>query len=144
MQVRDVMSTNLVTLDAHADLDLAEGLMSLLHVRHLPVVDHGRLAGLISHRDLLRAACRGVKSVPARALMRADIATIGPDANVRDAVEILLGRKIGCLPVVGERGELVGIVTEADFLQLTLHLLDRVDEEHLPAIRRLLLDRPRD
>jgi CBS domain-containing membrane protein len=147
MQVRDLMSTNLVTLDVHAHIDLAEGLMSLMRIRHLPVVDGARFAGLVTHRDLLRASLRSAlrgSRVPVRELMRIDVTTCGPDADVRDVVEVMLGHKYGCVPVVENGGRLVGLVTESDLMRLTAVLLSRVDDDALPADHRLLLDRHRE
>jgi CBS domain-containing membrane protein len=146
MQIRDLMSTNLVTLDLHADVELAEGLMNLMRIRHLPVVEGARFVGLVTHRDLLRASLRSAlrgSRVPVREILRIDVTTCGPDADVRDVVEVMLGHKYGCLPVV-EGDRLVGLVTEADFLRLTAALLPRVDDDALPAMHGLALDRPKD
>jgi CBS domain-containing membrane protein len=147
MQVRDLMSTNLVTLNVHADLELAEGLMSLLRIRHLPVVEGDRLVGLVTHRDLLRAALRSPlrgSRVPVREVMRVDVTTTGPDADLRDVVEVMLGHKYGCLPVVDAQGRLEGILTEADFLRLTGLLLANTADDALPAARGLALPRKRE
>ncbi len=60
--------------------------------------------------------------------MRTDIATVNEDTHLKEAAQILLNHKYGCLPVV-HKGELTGIVTEADFLRLTITLMDALDEE---------------
>ena len=59
--------------------------------------------------------------------MNYDAHTVEPDTGLRDAAQVLLRHKYGCLPVV-EGQRLVGMITEADFLRLTIHLLDAVDE----------------
>ncbi len=144
MQVRDLMSTDLVTLNATADVELAEGLMSLLRIRHLPVVDGDRLVGLVTHRDLLRASLRSAlrgSRVPVRELMHVDVTTCGPDADVRDAIDVMLDHKYGCLPIVDDGGRLVGLVTASDCLRLTAALLDRVPDDALPAAHGLALGR---
>ena len=62
-------------------------------------------------------------TVPVVEAMHRDVVTVSPDMSVREAARILLQNKYGCLPVVGPAGELVGIITEADFLHLTVRLL---------------------
>jgi CBS domain-containing protein len=70
-------------------------------------------------------------------VMRDDVATVGPDTDVRDAIAQMRKHKYGCLPVVDEDGDLVGIVTEADFLHLMQALLDRVESFDLASLRTL-------
>lgn len=149
MRVRDLMSTRLVTLNVHADLDLAEGLMSIMRVRHLPVVEGDRLVGLVTHRDLLRASLSSLAAhdpeeedalkiaIPVREIMHTEVRTIAPDADLREAIRIMERHKFGCLPVV-EDGQLVGIITEADFLRLTRVLLDRIESLSPDALASLV------
>ena len=118
--VEELMSTALVTAKAEdliANVDLE---MKLADIRHIPVVDdRGRLIGIVSQRDVLRARARaGSKEIPIRSLMTRNVQTIAPDALALEAVEILLDHKFGCVPVVAENGRLVGIVTETDFLRV--------------------------
>lgn len=125
--VADLMSTDVVSLDATQDVVLASTVMKLRKIRHLPVTRQGQLVGLIAHRDLLRAQARFLgqisagetkrfASVSATEIMTEDVQSIGPDAPAAEAVRILLDEKCGCLPVVNE-GVLIGIVTDADFLR---------------------------
>ena len=135
MAVRDLMSTDLVTLTEDETLAHAQRCMARGRIRHLPVVRNGRLVGLLTHRDLLAASFsifaevdRGEQrrifgTVPVVEAMHRDVVTVQPDLSVREAARILLKNKYGCLPVVTESGELVGILTEADFLHLTVRLL---------------------
>ncbi|PWB68594.1 MAG: hypothetical protein C3F15_16085 [Holophagae bacterium] len=135
MQVRELMSTDLVTLTEDETLAHAQGCMARGRIRHLPVVRDGKLVGLLTHRDLLAASFsilaevdRGEQrrlfgTVPVVEVMHRDVVTVEPDLPVREAARILLKNKYGCLPVVGLAGELVGILTEADFLHLTVRLL---------------------
>ncbi len=60
MRVKDLMQTDVVTLDAADSLDLANDVMQLGRIRHMPVVTKGRLVGILSQRDLFRAACSSV------------------------------------------------------------------------------------
>jgi len=135
MQVRELMSTDLVTLTEDETLAHAQGCMARGRIRHLPVVRDGKLVGLLTHRDLLAASFsifaevdhgeqrRLFGTVPVVEVMHRDVVTVEPDLPVREAARILLKNKYGCLPVVGPAGELVGILTEADFLRLTVRLL---------------------
>ena len=135
MDVRDLMSTDLVTLTEDETLADAQCCMARGRIRHLPVVHDGRLVGLVTHRDLLAASFsifaeveaseqrRVFSTVPVVELMHRDVVTVSPDLGASQTARILLENKYGCLPVVDEEGSLLGIVTEADFLRLTVRLL---------------------
>lgn len=135
MKVADLMSTDLVTLTEDETLAHAQRCMARGRIRHLPVVRDGRLTGLVTHRDLLAASFsifaeverneqrRIFDTVRVDEAMHRDVVTVGPDLGVAQAAGILLENKYGCLPVVDGDGVLLGIVTEADFLRLTVRLL---------------------
>jgi len=127
--VRDLMTEHVFTLRQNDRLLDLEELMSSRHVRHVPVVDRdGELVGLVSHRDLARGILGRIDDVPIGVeedilrrrrvgeIMVTEPETVEPDARLRDAAEIMLEDKIGCLPVV-EGTRLVGILTEADFVR---------------------------
>jgi CBS domain-containing membrane protein len=135
MQVRELMSTDLVTLTEDETLAHAQRCMARGRIRHLPVTRDGHLVGLVTHRDLLAASFsifadvdhheqrRIFVTVPVVEAMHRDVVTVRPELEVKEAASILLENKYGCLPVVDGDGVLVGILTEADFLQLTVRLL---------------------
>jgi CBS domain-containing membrane protein len=135
MTVRELMSTELVTLTEDETLAHAQRCMARGRIRHLPVVRDGKLVGLLTHRDLLAASFsifaevdhgeqrRIFGTVPVVEAMHRDVVTVAPELAVREAARILLENKYGCLPVVDRAGDLLGIVTEADFLRLTVRLL---------------------
>lgn len=135
MYVSDLMQREVVTLEAADSLDLAEDIMRLGRIRHMPVVAEGRLVGILSQRDLFRAAVSSVlklqrsaerewlAKIPVRDVMTAEVVTIGPGAPLADAVQLMLERRIGCLPVV-EDGRLVGLLSESDCLRHLARLLD--------------------
>ncbi|MCX8073020.1 MAG: CBS domain-containing protein [Candidatus Binatia bacterium] len=146
MLVRDLMQTEVVTLNARDHLDLADSLMRLGRIRHMPVVEDGKLVGILSQRDLFRAGISTVlhlrpsaerewlAKIPVREVMTAPVITATPNMPVRQAVNLLLEHKIGCLPVV-DRGELVGLVSETDFLRYLARLLDLWDtKQDLPGL----------
>lgn len=141
LRVADLMTHDVYTLRPTQSLPLAESLMGIKHIRHLPVVDAaGRLVGLVTHRDLLAAKISALTplssderttlelSVPVSRVMRTEVWTIGPDALAIGAARLMRDRRIGCLPVLKEGG-LAGIITEADLLGL---LTDSLSLERPP------------
>jgi len=120
LRVVDLMSTALITMTEGDTLDAADLDMKLAGIRHVLVVDdRNHLVGIVSDRDVLREARKGqTKSIPVHSVMSTDIETVDVETTAASAVEILIERKFGCLPVIGEDGQLVGVVTETDFLQI--------------------------
>jgi CBS domain-containing protein len=128
LTVRDLMTEGVFAVNANDDLATVSDLMDERNIRHAPVVEEGRLVGLISHRDLLRYALKGqVGASPeveraaqlrlrAEEIMTRDVATATPDQDIREAARVMLEGKYGCLPVV-EDTRLVGILTESDFVR---------------------------
>jgi CBS domain-containing membrane protein len=128
-RVSEVMEGEVVTLAASDRLDLAEDVMRLGHVRHIPVLDDGRVVGIVTHRDLLSASLSQalsfdpkqrrtfMHSVDVGEVMSRDVVTVAPDATLGEAAALLLGRRIGCLPVVKPDGTLLGLVTETDLMR---------------------------
>ena len=128
-----IMSTDLFTVRADDLVDLAANLMDWERIRHIPVEDdQGRLLGVVTHRTLLRTlARRSADADPplvVRDVMKADPHTVGPDTSTLEAMRLMKDKKVGCLPVVeGER--LVGMVTEADLIEMSSRLLERYLDE---------------
>ena len=130
--VSEVMRREIVTVTSQETLDLTQDFMNLGRVRHLPVVDEGRLVGILSHRDLLAASLTKaldfdrasrrtfLRSVEVGEVMARDVVTVAPDTTIADAARILVGRQIGCLPVVDSSGALIGLVTETDLISVAL------------------------
>ncbi|MCX5891955.1 MAG: CBS domain-containing protein, partial [Deltaproteobacteria bacterium] len=127
MTVKEVMVKEVATLDVNDELSLANDIMRLGRIRHLPVVDGARLAGIISERDLFRSSLAQalgyggqasrdlMKTLRIKDIMVKEVATISPDAKLCEAVRLMMDKKIGCLPVV-ENGHLVGLITETDIM----------------------------
>lgn len=133
--IRSIMTTELVTLQRDHSFNLAEGIMRVERIRHLPVVDEQRkLVGLVTHRDIVQAQASFLArplgkdlaeelSVPVSKIMQTRVLTVTPGTSIVEAARMLVEHKYGCLPVV-EDGRLVGIVTESDFLVLLIDLLE--------------------
>jgi CBS domain-containing protein len=127
--VSDVMQSEVVTLAKGDRLDLAEDIMRLGRVRHLPVLEEGRLVGVVSQRDLLAASLSKalafepqqrrthLRSVAVEEVMATEPVTVEASTPLRRAAELMLERKIGCLPVVKPDGTLVGLLSEADLVR---------------------------
>ena len=132
--VADIMTTEVVTIREEENLELIEGAMEDLRFRHLPVVDEGRLVGIVTHRDLLRASAsvfepgQDMKTANIRAqffvadLMTRNPITVRPDTPIGEAAKLMNDHKIGCLPVTDDQHNLVGIVTSADMVKLVVLL----------------------
>ena len=131
MTVRDFMAKNPQVLGRNETLDLADDIMTMGRIRHLPILDDGVLVGIISQRDMFRSAAvtaHGfvgntqkalIKTIRIKEIMTENVVTISPDATVKEAARIMLDKKIGCLPVV-ESMKLIGIITETDILRYVL------------------------
>jgi CBS domain-containing membrane protein len=127
-QVRDLMSRPVKTLGRNDKLSIAKEVMNAERIRHLPVVeDDGSVVGILSQRDLFlnalvralgfgsAAESRMLQGMLVKEAMTADVVTTTPDAAVTAAAQVMVDRKIGCLPVV-EHGALVGILSESDIV----------------------------
>ena len=125
--VGDLMTRDLVTLAEDHDLALADNLLRLGRIRHLPVVREEALVGLVTHLDLVRALANrtrpAARSILARDIMVREVVTATPELSVGTAARRMLEHRIGCLPVVEGRGRLVGILTDADILRHTATIL---------------------
>jgi CBS domain-containing protein len=127
MKVKDIMVKEVATLDINDELSLANDIMRLGRIRHLPVVDGHRLVGIISERDLFRSSLAQalgygtkntrdlMKTLRIKDVMVTGVITIPPDTDVCEATKIMVQEKIGSLPVVHDN-MLVGLITETDIL----------------------------
>jgi CBS domain-containing membrane protein len=130
--VSDLMTREVVTLDANEALVVADDVMGLARIRHMPVLDEDdAVIGLVSQRDLFRGALAralgygefaqkkllGIMRV--KEVMTTELVTVPPETTLVEAAKLMTDRKIGCLVVV-EEGKLAGILTESDFVQLVL------------------------
>jgi CBS domain-containing membrane protein len=120
LRVEEFMTGEVVALRPHDTLARADALMTRAGIRHLPVIDERRhVVGIVSLKEVTRAlAAREDLERPVGDIMTQPVRTIEPEAPAWEAVELLLDHRIGALPVVDPRGELIGIVTDTDFLQV--------------------------
>ncbi|MCL4504280.1 MAG: CBS and ACT domain-containing protein [Deltaproteobacteria bacterium] len=129
MPVQDYMSKDLITIDEDASIMRASKLMKQNNIRHLPVLRKGRLVGIVTDRELKEAAPSKatlldihemyhlLDQVAVKGLMPKKLYTIGPEATVEKAAAIMLSRNISALPVVDEKGGLIGIIAKGDIFR---------------------------
>jgi acetoin utilization protein AcuB len=134
--VSNIMTPNPLTVTPRNAIRTAVNLMREGGFRRLPVVDRGRLVGIITDRDLRRAANSPfvvreqwydnfiLDHIEVGSCMTPNPVTIGPAEPVAEAARLMRNHKIGGLPVVSE-GQLVGIVTETDLLDFLIRMLVR-------------------
>ncbi len=130
ISVSDFMTKDLVTVRESDDLALAESLLKLGGIRHLPVVRERKLVGILTHRDVLRSGQWGkpaARDLPVSDVMTRAPTSVGPTTGLAQAARLMLERKFGCLPVCEEDGTLVGIVTEADFVRFAADVVRDLD-----------------
>jgi acetoin utilization protein AcuB len=118
MLVRNRMSSKVITVEPEESLTAARALLHRHRIRQLPVVQKGRLVGIITDRDLRGA---GAKDSTVAEFMTPKPMVIGPDASVDEAARVLTAHKIGALPVV-EGTKLVGILGSTDILDAFVDL----------------------
>lgn len=138
--VQDFMTDSVYTVKPNDSMQDVKQLMETAQIRHAPVVDSdGRFCGLVTHRDILNYTISQFadideqtkteinQAILVKDIMQTDIVCAKPDLSLTEAGELLLKLKYGCLPVVvGDI--LVGILTEADFIKITISLLKEKED----------------
>ena len=129
--VSDAMSPEPLTLSPDDSTDRARQLMKNGRLRHLPVVHHGKLVGLVTQRDLLeRPEVAGVREGRVTA-----VPTATPGTPLRKAARTLYEQRFGCLPVVDEQRAVVGILTATDFIRFAADIAAEFDRVEATASR---------
>ena len=147
LTVSELMTTALITRAEDESIGRAELDMELADVRHIPVVDgRGNLVGILSNRDVFRALGRELGTSREHAvrvgdIVTRDVVTVTRYTRAHEAAELMLDHKIGAIPVLGDEGELIGLVTETDFLRVALRALRAepladAEDESYPEERR--------
>ena len=134
--IEAIMSTNLITLQPSSTLAEARSLMHDHRIHHIPVLDGAKLTGLVTLTNVLAATDSFLRDpqnrihandILVKDAMVDEVATVDVNASLRHAALFIERHKIGCLPVMdGE--ELVGIITDTDFVAVAINLLEQLEE----------------
>lgn len=162
MKIRDVMTWNVITVSSDTPIMEARKIMDAHNIRRLPVVDRGKLVGLVTKDRILRASPSPATSLTVweinyllakmtvREIMVKDVVTVSPDTSAEAAIALAQKKKVGSLVVV-EDGRVVGIATTNDFFYKILNpvlglgmpgtriiISDGADPKKLPDIMALV------
>jgi acetoin utilization protein AcuB len=128
------MQRDVITIEPSTTHREAMQILQQHNIRRLPVLAHGKLVGIVSQKDLLSAQPSPATTLsvyeifalldkmPIKQIMTQPVITIGEETTLEDAANIMLTRKIGCLPVV-KGHQLIGIITESDIFRLFVEVL---------------------
>ncbi len=139
MRVRDLMTKNPITVDSETLVMDARKIMEENNIRRLPVVDKGKLVGIVTMHDILMASPSPATSLSiyelnyllakmkVKEIMKKNPITVSPDTTFEEALRIGQEKKIGSFPVM-ENGKLVGIATESDIVRFVTRILGLKEE----------------
>ena len=142
--VKDWMTADVVTVDAETGLMDADQVMRDRGVRRLPVLENGRLVGIVTYGDIREARPSAATSLSTwemnylltrlkiSEVMTKNPITIKPDAIMGEAASFMLKNRISGLPVVNVDGDIVGIITESDIFRMVAHNWEKAQQEESP------------
>ncbi|WP_420631904.1 CBS domain-containing protein [Candidatus Leptofilum sp.] len=142
--VKDWMSRDVVTAVPTMGLLEADALLQEHQIRRLPVLENGRLVGIVTYGDIREAKPPDATSSSAwemnyllaslnlAAIMTKKPVSILPDATIGEAADLMLTHRISGLPVVDSAGNLVGIITESDIFRMVTHQWRQSQEDNSP------------
>ena len=133
MDVGSIMTTRVVSVEMDDRLDVVKKIFDTLKFHHLLVIDdHGKLKGVVSDRDLLKALSPYVGSATENArdiatlnkrvhqIMSRSLVTLHPGASIPEAVQLFLEQRISCIPIIDAALKPVGILSWRDVLKTML------------------------
>ena len=139
LSVAEIMTAQPYTLSPDDSLAQARKLMADHHIRHIPIISgNGILVGVVSQRDVLAAADSSVlPDQPTReqeehyvalsSVMTSPVQTVDEHASLRGTAMHLLQNRLGCLPVTRD-DQLVGIITDSDFVGVAINLMEQLEQ----------------
>jgi acetoin utilization protein AcuB len=134
MLVKGWMTSDVMTIDEDTSMMKASQIMKENNVRRLPVMHKGKLVGMVTDRDIKEASPSKATTLDVHELyyllselkvkdiMSKNIITIGPEDTVEKAAVIMLEHRISGLPVVNDKGKLVGVITQGDIFKVLVSL----------------------
>ncbi len=140
MKVKELMTKKVITVHPEENVDRVFFLFHFERIRHIPVLEKGKVVGIISDRDIKKilgprketlekpdGTSISISTRRVRNIMRRRVVTIGPKDKASDAAAIMVKRKIGALPVIDKNGKLAGIITATDILKAFVKLVNDID-----------------
>ena len=119
MYVKDIMDTEPYLLYEEDTILQASKFMQEEKIRNLPVIDKDKkLIGLITLREIINTVFTNPSKILVKDAMLKQVTSIKPDIELRDAIEIMMTNKYGCLPVIDNDKKLIGIITESNLLKI--------------------------
>ena len=134
MLVRNWMSKKVITIEAKDSMQRAMSLMKEHNIRMLPVLQRGKLVGVVSDNDLKRASASDatmldvhevlylISKIKIKEIMVKNPLTVSPDYTVEETAELLMEHKISGVPVVEADGKVVGVITRDDLFKVLITL----------------------
>ncbi|MEZ4526679.1 MAG: CBS and ACT domain-containing protein [Desulfobacterales bacterium] len=134
MLVKNWMNKNVVTVDVNDSMQNAISLIKEHQIRMLPVLEKGKLVGIITDRDLKKASASDATTLEIhelmyllaklkiRKIMTKNPVTVPPDFTLEETAELLLNRKISGIPVLSPEGTVVGTITQSDIFRAFISL----------------------
>lgn len=129
LRVEQYMTTSLTTVNQEELVEMVAYLMHVRQIRHVLIEDNEhRLVGIVSYRSILQLMAEGrtrteVENMPVSEVMERHPVTVAPETPTLEAISMMRGQRVSALPVV-KNGQLVGIVSEVDFMPMAYHLLE--------------------
>jgi CBS domain-containing protein len=130
VKVSDWMTSPVITVEPNTPLKTAHEIMKEHGIRRLPVVSRRHLVGIITIGDIREASPSDATSLSVWELnylwdqlkveqvMTKSVVTVTPDTSILDAARLMLDKKISGMPVVGDHGDVTGILTESDIFKM--------------------------
>jgi len=130
MEASEIMERKVLSLGAASSLMDAASVMHEHNIRHLPIVEHNEVIGILSERDLrgfleelyesFQEADEGIrrKNISIREVMQVKPLAVDPSADIVDVIDLMLENKVGAIVVADELGQLRGIVSYEDILKI--------------------------
>lgn len=130
MEAAEIMQKKVVSVGAASSLLDAASIMHEKNVRHLPIVEHNEVVGILSERDLrgfleelyqsTQETSDGVrrKNISIGEVMQNKPLTVDPSTDIVDVIDLMIDNKIGAVVVADELGQLKGIISYEDILKL--------------------------
>ncbi|MCL0081768.1 CBS domain-containing protein [Dehalococcoidia bacterium] len=124
MKIGEVMTKRVVTVTPDTSIAEFREVLRINRISGTPVVENGRMVGIISLEDLIKALSQGDLGSPVREKMTRNVYTVSARESAIEGVKIFSHKGVGRLPVVDEQGSLVGIITRGDITQGLLKAIE--------------------